>query len=234
MHASTYVLLVVPFVIACGESGGTSDRAPAFLSLGSNLDTITEGKSVTISAVLTDPDGIDDLIGGSLRSPDGKTTYGAFASTAQEGAYSLVVSWDNFHAAQSLDFQGMTSRTVVAEFFDTEGNTATRELTIRFTCAAPYDRATAGECHGLSTCACFGGGAGCRAELTCAAVCNAQAMDCVSTCSLGSVEDASLVVFSSKASCESNTNPGFPIPGGNSCAASIEDRWAKCCCSPRG
>jgi hypothetical protein len=41
----------------------------------------------------------------------------------------------------------------------------------------------------------------------------AQAMDCVSTCSLGSVEDASLVVFSSNASCESNTNPGFPIPG---------------------
>ncbi len=237
MRAFNYVCLsILPFVIACsaGDEQAGSAGAPSFLSLGTSVDTLTEGTSVTISAVLNDPDGIDDLIGGSLQSPDGKISYGAFASSAQEGAYSLTISWDDFQAAQSLDFDGETTRTVVAEFFDSDGHAARRELSLRFTCAGPYDQATAGECHGLSACGCFGSGPGCRAEDTCAAFCGAQAMDCVSTCSIGPVEGASVVVFASQTACETDTSPGFPLPGGNSCSAPIDGRWTRCCCSPRG
>ena len=45
--------------------------APRFLTFGTNVTSIGWGGAVTFTAVLTDPDGIDDLIGGSLTSPDG-------------------------------------------------------------------------------------------------------------------------------------------------------------------
>jgi hypothetical protein len=47
-------------------------------------------ESITFTAVLTDPDGIDDLIGGSLTNADGSIQYGAFVTSGQEGSYSLT------------------------------------------------------------------------------------------------------------------------------------------------
>lgn len=45
---------------------------------------------MTFSVVLTDPDGIDDLIGGTLKDPDSGSSYGAFVTEAGEGAYALM------------------------------------------------------------------------------------------------------------------------------------------------
>ena len=48
------------------------EGAPVFLSLQTNVAKITAGESVTFTAVLTDPDGVDDIVGGTLSDLTGK------------------------------------------------------------------------------------------------------------------------------------------------------------------
>jgi hypothetical protein len=64
--------------------------SPVILLLATNTDTLTQSdrESLTFSVVVTDPDGIDDIIGGTLEDPDGGT-YGAFISSAEEGSYTI-------------------------------------------------------------------------------------------------------------------------------------------------
>ena len=47
-----------------------------------------QGQTVVFTAVVTDPDGIEDLIGGTLEDPTTGGTYGAIATSASEGSYS--------------------------------------------------------------------------------------------------------------------------------------------------
>src|SRR5688572_16528714 len=50
--------------------------APVFLSLQTNVSKITAGESVIFTAVLTDPDGVDDIVGGTLSDQTGMIGYG--------------------------------------------------------------------------------------------------------------------------------------------------------------
>jgi hypothetical protein len=123
---------------AAGGSGGApshGDQPPRFLSFGTDVTTITQGQTVTISAVLTDPDGIDDIIGGTLFDSSG-ATYGAFATSGEEGAYQLSVTWSQFTQVSPIEFAyGATGqRVLTAQFFDQEGHSAEKSTTITFTC----------------------------------------------------------------------------------------------------
>jgi hypothetical protein len=113
---------------------GSNEHAPRFLSLGTNSLSITQGQSVVFTAVLTDPDGIDDLIGGSLTSPDGAIQYGAFATGSQEGAYSLSLSWSEMNQAVDITFGTMEARDFRAVFFDVDGNAIEKNVTVKLTC----------------------------------------------------------------------------------------------------
>ena len=84
-------LFVAVFVAACGggtdtpctgDECGMSDAAPRILMINTNTKTIDERAMLVITAVVTDPDGVDDLIGGALTAPEGEATYGAFATSA--------------------------------------------------------------------------------------------------------------------------------------------------------
>jgi hypothetical protein len=127
-----------------GAGSASNPHSPRFLSLGTNVMSITEGQAVTFTAVVTDPDGIDDLIGGSLTSTDGKIQYGAFATASQEGAYSLQLSWNAMNQADAITFGTMEGREFRAVFFDVAGNTAEQNVTIRLTCQGKA--ACAGDC----------------------------------------------------------------------------------------
>lgn len=132
------------------DSGGGDAVAPTILSLTTNVTSLTQGESVTITAVVTDPQGISDLIGGQLQDSGGGT-YGAFATASDEGSCSLVLSWDAIGTVAPITFDGQDTRTVVAVFYDQAGNEASEELTLTLTC----DTGTAcdsvcgmGECGG--------------------------------------------------------------------------------------
>src|SRR5262249_50741953 len=116
---------------ASSSSGATCQApfdldAPKVLSFGTNVTTLTEGQSVSFSTVVTDPQGIDNLIGGTLKDENG-ATYGSFATSGQEGAYALTLSWDAINQVEAIafDYGGKATRTFAAEFFDVEGHSAT-------------------------------------------------------------------------------------------------------------
>lgn len=133
-----------------GGSGGgsTSPAAPKILSINTNTKTLHERDMLTVSAVVTDPDGIGDVIGGQLFTVDGSSAYGAFATDAGEGAYSLTLAWNAINATESIETSACmsTSRTFRAAFFDAEGNSSYREVTIDLACLSPSAGAHYGIC----------------------------------------------------------------------------------------
>lgn len=145
---------------ACGSSstntgtdappgtGPTSPNAPRFLTFGTNVTSLTEDQAVSFTAVLTGPDGIDDLIGGSLVSLDEATQYGAFATTGQEGAYTMQLSWAAINQAAELTFHKTTTRSYRAVFYDVAGHRVSKDVMLSMTCPE-------NACHGECSSYCF-------------------------------------------------------------------------------
>lgn len=134
MHRSRAFVIVSLLAASCSGSSDDASAPPVFLSFGTNVTSATEGDSVVFTAVLTDPDGIDDLIGGSLTSADGTVQYGSFATSGQEGSYSITVTWDALNQVESISFGTMGSRELRAVFFDVAGNMVERTTTLQLTC----------------------------------------------------------------------------------------------------
>lgn len=115
---------------------------PQFISLQTSSAKITAGEVVTITAVLTDPDGVADILGGTLSSADGQIGYGPFAG--QGGSYSIDLSWNALQQAESITFVGMDlTRTFRAEFVDQAAHSAVKTIDVSLTCA------TGSACDGL-------------------------------------------------------------------------------------
>jgi len=90
--------------------------------------------TLILTAVLTDDDGIDDIIGGSLVDPDSGASYGAFQTSASEGSYQLTLSWGALNAVDPIDFSSSASRRLQARFFDVAGHEAAQSVTVTLTC----------------------------------------------------------------------------------------------------
>lgn len=119
-------------------AGGTVPGAPMILSFNTNVDMISPtSASVTFTVIATDPDGIEDLIGGSLLDPDSGSSYGPLATGAQEGAYGATLTWGDIHRVRSIDAPaGGIGRTFRAELFDVAGNRATADVGVSLSCGA--------------------------------------------------------------------------------------------------
>ena len=149
-----------------GSTTTSTDGGPFFLSFSTNVGTITDGESVTFTATVSDPDGLDDIAGGTLFTGDGAFSYGPFVAAGQEGTYSITVSWEAIDQVEAIEFESIdVERTFRAEFFDTKGKSASRDTTITLSC--PGGGACDGACKDLQadadncgTCgkACEGGG----------------------------------------------------------------------------
>lgn len=123
------------FGVGAGGSTSTDPNGPQFLDFGTNVDTLYEGESLTFTAVLTDPDGVDDVIGGSLKDANG-ASYGAFVTSGQEGSYEVTVDWWAINQVGEIDFAygAAMSRGFIAEFYDADGHVSSKETTIKLTC----------------------------------------------------------------------------------------------------
>jgi hypothetical protein len=240
---------------ATSSSGGAVEGAPSFLSFAASTTTLrgpiedeegrgTPGESVTFTAVLTDPQGIDDLIGGTLKDSEG-TTYGAFVTSAQEGAYEITVSWAQIHQASSVSFAQETTlaRTFVAEFFDQAGHPAAQTQVVDLTCDGwaacdgvckdwKNDLTACGEC-GTSCSGCDHGACyttqNCFASNgdTCAALCATVGTMCSSACGQTGSGDGFAMITHDNPLCEFGTTR-FDYK--DSCEDTGWD-FVQCCCS---
>jgi len=136
------------------DTSGPSDtagpnRAPNILSLNANAMTIDAGDTLVVTAVVTDPDGIDDLIGGNLLNAQTGGSYGAFATSAAEGSYTIQLTWEALGVVQPIDTPAAGGPLVLrAEFFDVAGTKAERTLTITLRCDGTGEE---GLCDGTCT-----------------------------------------------------------------------------------
>ncbi|MEZ4436850.1 MAG: hypothetical protein R3F65_30990 [bacterium] len=126
---------------------GCGARAPS-LTFNANVREITEGGQVVFSAVVTDPDGIADLIGGVLEDPGG-ASFGAFATAGEEGAYGLTLTWAELDAVQGIEFDGEATRQVVAVFFDQASSRLPRRSRTTLHCRGTGGAACAERCVSL-------------------------------------------------------------------------------------
>lgn len=112
------------------------EGAPVIISLQTNVSKITAGESVIFTAVLTDPDGVDDIVGGTLSDASGQIGYGPFVAAGQEGTYSISLSWEAMHQAEAIQFEGMDlGRVFRAEFYDQGANKVQQDVDLTLTCA---------------------------------------------------------------------------------------------------
>jgi hypothetical protein len=147
---------------ACSGGGGDeevcmgdecqSDAGPRILTLSTNVSTLDERAMLVITAVVTDPDGVDDLIGGALVDPEGTATYGAFATSAAEGAYELRLPWGDIDRVRPIDAPAEgASRMFRARFYDVAGHVAEDTFAITLRCSVAELGVCGGDCVDLRT-----------------------------------------------------------------------------------
>jgi hypothetical protein len=129
-----------PPLPACGAVG-----CPEILSFTSNRTTITNFNTAVISAVVTDPDGVADLLGGVLFDPSTNGTYGTFIATGA-GTFSIDVDWDVLDPVRSIEFTSSATRILRGRFFDQGGLEAFADVTVTLRCDDNTERACDGQC----------------------------------------------------------------------------------------
>lgn len=92
--------------------------------------------SSTVSALVTDPEGLQDIVGGRLVDPVSGGIYGVFATTSSPGAYTFSIDWLIMQAVRPVDSSplGGSDRLVRAEFFDLHGHVGSADVAIRVDC----------------------------------------------------------------------------------------------------
>jgi len=129
-----------------------AESAPQILTLSTNTSTLTEKDQLVVTAVVTDTDGVDDLIGGALDDPSTTGTYGAFATSAAEGAYELTLPWGAIEEVDTINTPiGGASRDFRARFFDQAGNVAEQTVTVTLHCSMSGYALCGGQCTDLAT-----------------------------------------------------------------------------------
>lgn len=106
---------------------------PQILEITAIPSELTEGDVVSVSVQATDPDGLDDIVGGTLTSPDGDQTYGVLEQIAG-GTFTVSLSWAQLHATVPIEFSGSESRTLRVELIDAAALTASDTVLVTLSC----------------------------------------------------------------------------------------------------
>ena len=138
-------------VIVPRDLGGpvSEPGGPEILELSVSPAQLTEGSTVTFSALLSDPDGLEDISGGQLTDRAGNVL-GLF--TGAGGAYTFTLSWTDVNANDPITFEDGETRVFVAEFVDTTNRRASQPLGVALQCdhgPACVGRCGVEECQGF-------------------------------------------------------------------------------------
>ncbi|HOU92187.1 MAG TPA: hypothetical protein PLU22_14140 [Polyangiaceae bacterium] len=130
-----------------GADGSVSpdNASPAIVMIGKNAETLHPGETLVVSAMVTDPDGAADLVGGTLKDPLSGATYGPMSGSS--GSYSLSLSWDAIDMASPIATPvGGATRTFTAEFMDSAGHVVSQDVTVTLACSDATLAACGSDC----------------------------------------------------------------------------------------
>lgn len=117
-------------LLSCAVWAGILHAQPSILTLKSNVKNVHPAVNLKISAIVTHPSGIDQLIGGLLLDENGNA-YGPLISPDREGSYGISLSWQEINQMTPVTapVEG-TSRKFIAEFYDQAGNVSQKAITL--------------------------------------------------------------------------------------------------------
>ncbi len=122
---------------------------PAVLDLGTDVLRLTEGETVTFTAVVDDPNGPGDVEEVHLEAPTGEI-YGSMLE-AGGGRFVLVLAWSEIHDVVSIDFEGEEIRRFAVRATDRAGGEGVASTPVALTCLAIRPAACDGVCVDLDT-----------------------------------------------------------------------------------
>ncbi len=110
---------------------------------------LTDHNIITLSATVTDPDGVGDLSGGALTAGPANTNVGAFSGAV--GQYTFTLTWASLPAS-ALTF-GTNGGTIAltAHFYDHSSGQGTATLMLALSCSGSGLSACSGACVDLKT-----------------------------------------------------------------------------------
>lgn len=163
MALATASIGTMPWLSGCQGDGAmgpstSGEVGTARLQVGLSAAQISEGQTVRIQAVYSDPAGGSQIQRGVLQSPDGASQYGDFVSTG-DGTWTLDLSWDALARAAPIWFETEQRRGLRAVLTTDAGASLNRDLTLRLYCSAAGASACDGRCLAIGA-ACDGANAG--------------------------------------------------------------------------
>jgi hypothetical protein len=134
-----------------GADAGTDAGVPIILSLATNVTTLYPSTTLIVTAVVTHPQGINQIIGGTLDDPSG-ASYGAFIVSTTSGSYSITLTWNAIQQVQATTTgAGGGPRMFVVTFYDQSGHSTSKSFSIQLACPTTTDAICAGSCTSLQT-----------------------------------------------------------------------------------
>jgi len=124
---------------------------PNIISLNTSAPILDDRSNVVVSAIVTDPQGVEDLIGGELITPAG-TVLGVFATAAQEGAYAMNINWITLKPTIEITAEetGELPIVLTAAFYDQAGHRSTKSVALTLACSVEGKSPCSGFCVNLS------------------------------------------------------------------------------------
>ncbi|MCH9683574.1 MAG: hypothetical protein K0V04_19200 [Deltaproteobacteria bacterium] len=134
-----------------GSEGDTAPvAAPEILEITAAPSRLSEGDILTLTAVVTDPDGLADIVGVALRAPD-DTLYGVF-SQVSAGTFSTAISWAQIHAVIPIEFTSPEQRPFRIDVTDAAALVTSETLQVTLTCdQSNAEGACDGQCVALDS-----------------------------------------------------------------------------------
>ena len=135
----------------CGNSCGSCDAGetcengvcvqqattPVIIDLSSNTAVMNENTELIITAIVTDPQGIGDLIGGTLKNESETLSYGAFSTSGEEGSYQIALYWNDLDTVEPIWAERAgRERVFTALFYDQAGHMASDNISVTLQCTA--------------------------------------------------------------------------------------------------
>lgn len=114
---------------------GAASTEAVISTFGLDKDSITQGQTVKVTAILSDSQQGGSMAGfrGVLLDPSG-SVYGTFGSSDLPGTFTYDISWEQLHANRPIGFATEDVRTFVAEFVDDLGHKVSRTFSLRLHC----------------------------------------------------------------------------------------------------
>lgn len=206
---------------AAPDATMSSENAPVVLELEATPAELTEDDSTTINAVVTDPQGAQDIVAGRLLDAESQQLVGTFRSVAG-GSFEAVVSWDDLNDVRAITFDATgATRALTAEFIDNSNERSTRSLALTLSCAGlPACEGSCGQedCRGSCSAPadyvtvdnCGSCGTSCQSGFRCDTGTCTELTDVGSACEIGDCSDIPSEFFSTVCLDEEN----YLWPGG--------------------